>query len=386
MVRDVCTQGFLTAVTHRLVDVSPQIRKRVFISYSHEDRTWLQQLRPYLKELERRHGLAIWDDSRIQPGSDWPSEIERALGEAKVAVLLVSQPFLASDFIIDNELPHLLAAARKEGTVILPLIVSPCTIAAHPDLYRFQAVNSAEETLEDMDEARRKRLFVKLAESIKAAMLAPVQERPPLHPDALAVVEEAARKGLGKQPDETLTPWDWAALLELDLSYSQTGDAGLQPLVSATALKSLFLSGNGIGDTGLARIAQLIELEYLDLSKNCSISDAGLRHLRALKYLQHLDLSHTAVSGTGLPYLRELRGLCELLLRGTRVDDAGLSNLQALPRLCKLDLQGTLIGDGALPSLETLVQLEYLGLRQTNVSREGKNRLRHSMARCRILG
>ncbi|MGQ0571353.1 MAG: TIR domain-containing protein [Armatimonadota bacterium] len=376
----------MATATHRLVDVSPQIRNRVFISYSHEDRPWLQKLRPYLKDLERGHGLAIWDDSRIQPGSDWPSEIERALREAKVAVLLVSQPFLASDFIIDNELPSLLAAAREEGTVILPLIVSPCTIVAHPEIYRFQAVNSPEETLEDMDEARRKRLFVKLAESIKAAMVAPVKERPPLHRDPLGIVEEAARKALGKRPDETLTPWDWSALHELDLSYSQTGDAGLQPLASSTALKSLFLSGNGIGDTGLARIAQLVELEYLDLSKNCAVSDAALHHLGALKHLKHLDLSHTAVSGTGLTYLRELSGLCELLLRGTRVDDAGLSNLQAFPRLCKLDLQGTLISDGALSSLESLARLEYLGLRQTNISRAGKERLRHSMARCRILG
>ena len=60
---------------------------------------------------------------------------------AKVAVLLVSADFLASDFIVDNELPPLLAAAELKGAVILSVIVSSCRFKQTETLSQFQVVN-----------------------------------------------------------------------------------------------------------------------------------------------------------------------------------------------------------------------------------------------------
>jgi hypothetical protein len=130
---------------------SPQPeRKSVFISYSHKDRVWLERLQVHLKDLERRGLIERWDDTRIQPGSNWREEIRIALGSAKVAVLLISADFIASDFIAESELPQLLAAAENEGVTILPLILNHSLFGEKEELSCFQPVNSPERPLEGL--------------------------------------------------------------------------------------------------------------------------------------------------------------------------------------------------------------------------------------------
>src|SRR5688500_7371659 len=105
---------------------SPSPRPTVFISYSHADKEWLERLKRHLKPLVREGRVDCWDDTHIRPGDDWKQEIRNALDAAQVAVLLISADFFASDFIDENELPSLLAAAQAKGVRILPVILSAC--------------------------------------------------------------------------------------------------------------------------------------------------------------------------------------------------------------------------------------------------------------------
>lgn len=142
-------------------------RTQVFISYSHADTEWLKRLQVHLRPLEREGKVECWDDTRIKPGTKWREEIRQALASAKVAVLLVSADFLASDFIAAEELPPLLAAAEAEGAVILPLIVSPCRFR-NTSLAPFQAVNPPDKPLIKLSRAEQEEYFVRVAEVIEA--------------------------------------------------------------------------------------------------------------------------------------------------------------------------------------------------------------------------
>src|SRR6202022_3571589 len=99
-------------------------RTKVFISYSHSDAEWLQRLQVHLRPLVRTSTIALWADTKITPGSKWQDEIGRALAATKVAILLVSADFMASDYIAGRELPALLEASEKDGAIILLVIVS----------------------------------------------------------------------------------------------------------------------------------------------------------------------------------------------------------------------------------------------------------------------
>lgn len=141
---------------------------RIFMSYAHEDREWLNKIRIHLKVLQHE-GLRfeIWDDTRIRPGSSWKKEIEEALAASSIGILIVSTDFLASDFVVSNELPELLIKARDDGLVILPLIVRPCRYTKHKSLSSLQSVNDPEKSLVSLENYKQEEILVKLADAVE---------------------------------------------------------------------------------------------------------------------------------------------------------------------------------------------------------------------------
>ena len=120
--------------------------------------------------FERQGKIVRWDDTMIAPGDKWQKEISMALARAKVAVLLVSAEFLASDFIVQRELPHLLSAAENDGVVIIPLILSPCAFDTIDDLCQFQSVNLPTQPLAALSKNKREEVLVKLAKAVSGAL------------------------------------------------------------------------------------------------------------------------------------------------------------------------------------------------------------------------
>ena len=108
--------------------------RRVFVSYSHNDREYLERLLVHLRPLENEGLIDLWVDLKLRAGDRWKEEIAAALAQARVALLLISADFLASNFIVNNELPPLLKSAEEAGTRMVPIILKPCRFVRDPNL------------------------------------------------------------------------------------------------------------------------------------------------------------------------------------------------------------------------------------------------------------
>lgn len=137
-------------------------RDKVFISYSHHDTWWLEEFMRMMAPLARSGKILLWSDSDIAIGSRWREEIDRALCEARVAVLAISDHFMQSDFIHRVELPHLLLAAENDGVQICWCLLSACIYEDTP-IGSLQAAHDISRSFDKMKPAQRKEALKSVA-------------------------------------------------------------------------------------------------------------------------------------------------------------------------------------------------------------------------------
>jgi predicted ATPase/class 3 adenylate cyclase len=169
-------------ITGEEVKMATLVRDKVFISYSHQDREWLERLQTMMKPLVRTGTALPWTDTMIRPGTDWYEQIKLALATAKVGVILVSSNFLASDFIAEVELSSLLSAAAEEGLQVCWVMVSAC-LHETSGLSRFQAAHDISRPLDSLTPAELNSTLANIARVINE-LANTVAPPPPSEPKA----------------------------------------------------------------------------------------------------------------------------------------------------------------------------------------------------------
>lgn len=129
----------------------------------------MKELLVHLKPLQRSGAVTAWSDQQIASGAQWFQEIQKALSKARVAVLLVSPDFLASDFIHEHELGPLLKEAEAGGVRILWVPLRASAYKA-TDLKDLQAVSKPGSPLAKLNKARRDEAWVRVCEEIQRAI------------------------------------------------------------------------------------------------------------------------------------------------------------------------------------------------------------------------
>jgi CheY-like chemotaxis protein len=137
----------------------------IFVSYSHHDKKWFDEICVSLSPFIRNEEIQSWDDKMVVPGKKWREEIQHRLESATVALFLVSRYFFASEYINRVELPQLLENAQKRGTRIAWVAVSASPYRRSP-LGAFQALNSPTAPLDSLSASDLNRDLVQIAERV----------------------------------------------------------------------------------------------------------------------------------------------------------------------------------------------------------------------------
>ena len=144
----------------------------VFVSYSHSDEPWLKRVQVHLRPIVRKAqgGVEVFDDQIIKAGDRWRDEVQKAVEGCRIAILLLSADFMASDFIAENELPPLLKRVTEGGRIrIVGLVVSAFDYEKS-ELMDFQLMNSPETPLDILRKGARERVFARLTKAVRLAL------------------------------------------------------------------------------------------------------------------------------------------------------------------------------------------------------------------------
>ncbi|MEM9886821.1 MAG: toll/interleukin-1 receptor domain-containing protein [Bacteroidota bacterium] len=125
----------------------------VFISYSHKDEGFKDELRTTLKPLERWAMISIWDDRNIEAGGYWKDIILDKLEASDIIILLISPDFMASDFCIEIELENAIERHLRGKARVLPLVIRICPQwRDHEALARLQTVLKDGKSVTEQDD------------------------------------------------------------------------------------------------------------------------------------------------------------------------------------------------------------------------------------------
>ncbi|MBK7676776.1 MAG: toll/interleukin-1 receptor domain-containing protein [Candidatus Accumulibacter sp.] len=142
---------------------------RVFLSYSHRDIDFLEDLHRNLATL-KRGGLIEepWWDGDVESGGKWKSAISENLEKADLILLLLSPNFAVSDFCMEFEVPRSLELADK-GRIVVPIILTPNVTLKDLGLGELQALPKQLKPVTEFPD--RKKAYEEVVQGLRKALV-----------------------------------------------------------------------------------------------------------------------------------------------------------------------------------------------------------------------
>ena len=196
-----------------LTDTDLAAMVKIFISYSHEDKEFCDEIKNYLNQLVQcGHSIDVWADHEIKAGEDWDEAIEENLNKSDIILFLLSVNFINSGYIKDNELA--VGYERRQGgsAVIIPVLVSAC-MWEKTGLAKFQALpidssNKRAKYISDWGKDERATVYQSIADAIAEKASVIINNKQVLEKeisDKLQRYRELCQEFLSKSPDLKLS-------------------------------------------------------------------------------------------------------------------------------------------------------------------------------------
>ena len=102
-----------------------QIPVKFFVSYSRRNKSLAGRFLDKFCEIvapSKRYAYDFWRDSRILVGTEWHTEIQEALAQCNLGLILISPAFLGSKYITKHELPNFIGDQAKP---VIPVMLQP---------------------------------------------------------------------------------------------------------------------------------------------------------------------------------------------------------------------------------------------------------------------
>ena len=123
-------------------------QRRTFLSYSRTNKDFALKLARELKA----EGLSVWlDQLDIPTGSRWDREVEKALKECEIFMIILTPASINSENVLDE-----IGYAIDNGKRILPVLLENCEVPFR--LRRFQYVDFTTKSFDEGVQPARSRM------------------------------------------------------------------------------------------------------------------------------------------------------------------------------------------------------------------------------------
>lgn len=140
----------------------------VFVSYCPKDKRYWEEIDTFLVNMHRQE-IGIYSHNTLRAGAEIKKEVQAALLSSVVAVLLLSQDYIASD-LMDQELPDLLERV-EQGTLILTLHVGKFDAYNLDRIAKYRRVGAEYKPLNRLGRADREEVYLELVSAIRNTLI-----------------------------------------------------------------------------------------------------------------------------------------------------------------------------------------------------------------------
>ncbi len=99
---------------------------KLFISYSHTDEDYKNELLEHLSPLKREGLIDSWHDREIKAGQEWNNEIDLNLKDSDIILFLISSSFINSDYCHDKEVKSATELHISGKAQLVPIFIRAC--------------------------------------------------------------------------------------------------------------------------------------------------------------------------------------------------------------------------------------------------------------------